>query len=114
MASFGVRTIIIELLLFKSSLSESNRRFSPDFNSKLKCYRPDVTTNFDLKPFISEEGQLKHSVMGDMAHENRFQVHKALMEPYDPLNVTEVEKMTKDFYMSKPFFCHLYFLYIQQ
>ena len=53
---------------------------------------------------ILEEGQLKHSVMGDMAHENRFQVHKALMEPYDPLNVTEVEKMTKDFYKSKPFF----------
>ena len=56
MASFGVRTIIIELLLFKSSLSESNRRFSLDFNSKLKCYRPDVTTNFDLKPFILEDG----------------------------------------------------------
>ena len=47
-----------------------------------------------------EEGQSKHSVMGDMAHQNRFQIHKALMEPYDPETAPKIEQSAKNFYMS--------------
>ena len=38
--------------------------------------------------------------MGDMTERNQFQVHKALMESYDPHTATKVEQMAKDFYMS--------------
>ena len=38
--------------------------------------------------------------MGDMTERNQFQVHKALMESYDPHTATKVEQMAKDFYTS--------------
>ena len=38
--------------------------------------------------------------MGDMTERNQFQVHKALMEAYDPHTATKVEQMAKDFYTS--------------
>ena len=52
---------------------------------------------------ILEEAS-RHSVMGDMSKQNSFQVHKALMMPYDPKNVSKDEQMAKDFYTSKLYF----------
>ena len=50
---------------------------------------------------ILPEGSDRHSVMGDMSKQNSYQVHKALLQGYDPKNVSSDEKMTKDFYTSK-------------
>ena len=49
---------------------------------------------------ILEEAS-RHSVMSDMSRQNSYQVHKALMTPYNPQNVAKDEQMTKDFYTSK-------------
>ena len=50
---------------------------------------------------ILEEGQSKHSVMHDMSHQNQFQIHKALMESYDPQSAPMIEQLVKNFYTSK-------------
>ena len=44
--------------------------------------------------------------MHDMSHQNQFQIHKALMESYDPQSAPIIEQLVKNFYTSK-------FLYLE-
>lgn len=50
---------------------------------------------------ILAEGQSRRYVMGDMSRNNAYQIHKALSEPYNPVEAPKDEQMAKDFYASK-------------